>query len=332
MTTPRPLQHALLALLGAVMLPATSSAAPPMTRPHGRNDTPISAAPTNGGQMAAITPFAGAPTVTEVASGLTWAEGPMWNAGAGELVFTDLSADRIYRLRPDGTTLAVSVGTGDFANGIEAGVGGSWVVCEHVTQRVRRRSGNTWTTLASTWQGRAFNSPNDNVTGNDGSIYFTDPTFGSWPEFGGAIARQPYQGVYRIAPDGVVHLVDDALQQPNGIALDRSGTRLYVTDTNTGAIMRYPVASDGSTGAGVQIATVPQPDGMTVDRSGYLYIAAADGVRVLRSSGVAFGTIAVPQQPSNVAFGGATGKRLFITARTAVYSVDLRLAGVAPPA
>lgn len=332
MTIPRPLFCASLALLGAVMVPASSSATPPMTRPHGTNDTPLSPAPANGGQMATITPFAGVPAVTEVASGLTWAEGPMWSAGTGELVFTDLSADRIYRLRPDGTTLAVTVGTGNFANGIEAGVGGTWVVCEHVTQRVRRRSGNTWTTLASTWQGRAFNSPNDNVTGADGSIYFTDPTFGSFPEFGGAIPRQPYQGVYRIAPDGVVHLVDDALEQPNGIALDRSGTRLYVTDTTTGAIMRYPVASDGSTGVGMQIATVPQPDGMTVDRGGFLYIAAADGVRVLRSSGVAFGTIAVPQQPSNVAFGGATGKRLFITARTSVYSVDLRLAGVVPPA
>jgi gluconolactonase len=332
MTTRRPLHCARLALLGAVMLPATSSAAPPMTQQQGPNDTPLMAVPANGGQAAAITPFVGVPVVTELVSGLTWAEGPMWNPGARELVFTDLSADRIHRLRPDGTTVAVSVGTGNFANGIEAGVGGSWVVCEHATQRVRRRVGNTWTTLASTWQGLAFNSPNDNVTGMEGSIYFTDPTFGSLPEFGGAIARQPYQGVYRIAPDGVVHLVDDALQQPNGIALDRSGTRLYVTDTTTGAIMRYPVASDGSTGAGVQIANVPQPDGMTVDRSGYLYIAAADGVRVLRSTGAAFGTFAVPQQPSNVAFGGVTGKRLFITARTSVYSVDLRLIGVAPPA
>jgi sugar lactone lactonase YvrE len=313
-----------VALAVAAVAASPSDASPPVhAQPPGQLPQPGPAGP--GAQM--ITPFTSAPVVSEVTGGLQWAEGPMWNAAAGELVFTDLSADRIYRLSGS-TPVVVTQSTGAFANGIEAGTNGSWVVCEHKTQRVRRRSGTTWTTLASTWQGKPFNSPNDNITRSDGTIYFTDPTFGAEPRFGGATPQQGFQGVFRIAPNGTVHLVDDSLQQPNGIALSSNGTKLYVADTQSGAIMRYDVASDGSTGDGEQIATVPQADGMTVDRVGYLYVAAQDGVRVLRASGTAFGTIAVPEQPTNVEFGGSDLKRLFITARTSIYRVDLRIAGI----
>jgi gluconolactonase len=325
---PRIFRHAALALaLLPAALATSSSAASPTVRPQSARPVP---APANGGGAHMLTPFVSTPTVTEVVDGFTWAEGPMWNDATDELVFTDVSADRTYRLSGS-TATVVTQNSNTFANGIDAGTDGSWVVCEHKTQRVRRKTGKTWTTLASTWQGRPFNSPNDSVTRADGNIYFTDPTYGSMPQFGGATVEQSFRGVFRISPDGEVHLVDDSLQQPNGIALDRSGTKLYVTDTQSGAITRYTVASNGTTGSGTQIATVSQPDGMTVDRLGYLYIASATGVRVLRASGTDFGTISVPEQPSNVAFGGTDRKRLFITARTSVYRVDLRIAGIAPP-
>jgi gluconolactonase len=319
-------RHTVLAIaLLPAALATSSSAASPI--PQRARPVPT---PTNGGGAQMLTPFASTPTVTEVVDGFTWAEGPMWNAATNELVFTDVSADRIYRLS-GGVATVVTQNSNTFANGIDAGTDGSWVVCEHKTQRVRRKTGKTWTTLASTWQGKPFNSPNDSVTRADGNIYFTDPTYGSMPQFGGATVEQSFRGVFRISPDGEVHLVDDSLQQPNGIALDRNGTKLYVTDTQSGAIMRYAVASNGTTSGGTQIATVSQPDGMTVDSLGFLYIASATGVRVLRASGSDFGTISVPEQPSNVAFGGTNRKRLFITARTSVYRVDLRIAGIAPP-
>lgn len=311
----------------AAPIAASGSAAAPTASSTSGHSVPGHA----GGGAQMMTPYLSTPTVTEVVDGFTWAEGPMWDAGLGALVFTDLAADRTYRLSGS-TAVVVTQDSDTFTNGIDAGTNGSWVVCEHRTQRVRRKTGNTFTTLASTWQNRPFNSPNDSVTRADGNIYFTDPTFGAMPEFGGVTPQQGFQGVFRIAPNGTVSLVDDSLQQPNGIALDKTGTKLYVADTQSGAIMRYTVASNGTTSGRTQIATVSQPDGMTVDSLGYLYVASATGVRVLRASGSDFGTIAVPEQPSNVAFGGADRKRLFITARTSVYRVDLRIAGIAPPA
>ena len=136
--------------------------------------------------------------------------------------------------------------------------------------------------------------------------------------------------MYRVALDtGVVTLVDDELEQPNGIALSPDHATLYVTDTQAGVVMQYPVNAGGTTGAGVVLANVAQPDGMTVDVNGNLYVAGSAGVSVLDPDGGSWGTIGgLPEAATNVAFGGADRKSLYITTPGAVHRVALAVPGV----
>jgi len=277
-------------------------------------------------------PLTGMGAVETLATGFGWAEGPLWDADDGALVFTDIAADELLKLE-NGVVTTLVQGTDTFTNGLDYDAQGNRLECQHKTQRVIKRTpGGATTVVAASFGGVPFNSPNDVIAHANGTIFFTDPTYGSLPDLGAAVPQQPVQGVYRVAIDtGVVTLVDDELEQPNGIALSPDQTMLYVTDTQAGVVMQYSVTAGGTTGAGVVLANVAQPDGMTVDVNGNLYVASSAGVAVLGSDGSSWGTIGgLPAAATNVAFGGADRKSLYVTTSGAVHRVVLAVPGVPP--
>ena len=174
-----------------------------------------------------------------------------------------------------------------------------------------------------------MNSPNDVVVKSDGSIYFTDPPYGVKEEQ----RELDFQGVYRIAPDGTLTLLVNDFDRPNGLALSPDEKILYIADTNRRHVRAFDVQSDGALKNGRVFAELKSdkgggPDGMKVDTKGNLYVTGPGGTWVFDSTGTHLGTIVTPEEPANCAFGGKDNKTLFITARTSVYRVKVKISGI----
>ena len=286
---------------------------------------------TDGGPMGFGNPIEGINPLaaTMVAGGFNFTEGPVWIGG--RLLFGDIqsSPTAIRQLEADNsTTVFRSPANGPNGNAVDQAE--RLVTCESKTTRSVVRSAATMgaakTTLASQYNGKPFNSPNDVIVRSDGNIYFTDPDYGADPD--AATPRQPKQSVFRINPGGTVSLVKDYDTEPNGIALSPDGNKLYVVDTTANSVTTWDLANDGTPSNEQPFASVMSGDGMAVDKAGNLYVAGADGIHVLDKTGAALGTITVPEQPANCTFGGADGKTLYITARTGLYSIRLNVPGL----
>lgn len=266
--------------------------------------------------LAADTLLAG--PIATVADGLQFTEGPIWTADG--LLFSDIPADTVYRadktaaFQPSGKT-----------NGMTLDGEGRVIRCEHGNRRVVRvEKDGAITVLAEAYNGRKLNSPNDAVWHSNGTVFFTDPTYG----LEGRNQEQPGQSVYAIRPTGeVLHVAGD-FNQPNGIALSPDGSKLYVADTNRGHIRAFPIAADGSTSDSQELCKLRNPDGIRVDTEGRIWATSARGVEVFDATGIQLQVIEFPQQPANCGFGGADGKTLYVTARTAVYSVPTTATGL----
>jgi gluconolactonase len=270
-----------------------------------------------------IDPIAGIAAVELVVSGFEFTEGPAWFAAEGHLLFTDIPASAIHQLVPP-AVLATPYPQSGESNGLGVDPAGMLIACEHANRRVVRRTVSSSEVLADAWDGMQLNSPNDNIVRSDGTIYFTDPPYG----ISANEQELPFQGVFRIAPDGTISLIDDTMNRPNGIALSPDETTLYVADSADGLVRSWAVAADGSTGQGDKLMdTSGSADGMAIDDQGNLYVTTSAGVEVYRADGSLRGTIVVPEQPANCTFGGADRRTLYITARTSLYSVVLNLPG-----
>ncbi len=260
-----------------------------------------------------------------VATDLQFTEGPAWD-GKGNLFFTDIPANRIHKLDAAGK-LEVFLEPSRNANGLIFDPEGNLLACRHDGRDVVRISPEgEVTALAESCDGKKFNSPNDLVRAKDGSIYFTDPRYG----LAGRPQEQQVEGVYRIAPDGAVTRVVDDMTRPNGILLSPDGKTLYVADTEDKRIRAYSVQADGSVSDGRDFAGVPSggADGMAMDVQGNIYCTCGDGVAVYTPAGESLGAITVPEKPANCTFGGADWQTLYITARTSVYRIPLKIAGL----
>jgi gluconolactonase len=206
---------------------------------------------------------------------------------------------------------------------------GRLVVCEHGNRRVSRTEADgTVVALATHYQGKRLNSPNDVVTRSDGSVYFTDPPYGVQAED----KELELHGVYMITPGGDLVLLADDSDRPNGLAFSPDEKVLYVDDTRRRHVRAFDVRRDGTLGRGRAFADLRSPasggpDGMKVDIEGNLYVAASGGTWLFDSAGGHLGTIVTPEQPANLAFGDADRCTLCITARTSVYRVRVRVAG-----
>ncbi len=266
-----------------------------------------------------------------LATGLRWAEGPVWFPLTQVLLFSDIPNERIMRLTMEGDLSVHRHGSG-FANGHTRDAEGRLLSCLHGRRAVERTGHDgAITVIADRYQGRRLNSPNDLVVKSDGSVWFTDPTYGILGDYEGyrADPEQPCHGVYRVGTDGQITLVCDSFVQPNGLAFSPDESVLYIAESGSShdaavpsVIRAFPVAGE-TLGTGRDLCTIDAglPDGFRVDRNGYLWSSAADGVHVFAPDGKRLGKILVPEVVANLTFGGPRLNRLFITATTSVYAI-----------
>jgi len=255
-------------------------------------------------------------------------EGPAWLPWeGGVLVFSDIPADTLYRWT-ETAGLAVFRRPSHNANGNTADPEGRLVTCEHGSRTVTRTAPDgAVVTLASTYQGKKLNSPNDVVVRSDGTVWFTDPPYGIKP----AEQEQPANYVFRLDPGAAepVQVADDFVR-PNGLCFSPDEKFLYVADSsNRSHIRRFRVTAENTLAEGEVFAKIRPtgPDGIRCDADGRLYVTAGDGVQVFDPAGKLLGKIRLPVQPANCTFGGPERRTLFITARTHLYAVTLAVRG-----
>jgi gluconolactonase len=275
--------------------------------------------------------------VERVATGFTFTEGPIWMPD-GSLHFSDMPADKRRRWHPqEGVTVLRD--PSNKCNGMTLDNDGNLIVCEHVTSSVVRESPEgRRETIASHWQGKELNSPNDVIVARDGSIIFTDPTYGRMPGFG--LEREQelsFQGVYRLAAEtGELELLVDDFAQPNGLCLSSDESLLFVNDTDRAHIRVFDVGpghvlSNGrvfAEGIGTgDLATGELVDGMKLDERANVYVTGPGGVWVFDPGGEHIGTIGVPENVGNVNWGGDGWQTLYIPASSSIYRVRLLVGG-----
>ena len=274
--------------------------------------------------------------VGQVGAGFTFTEGPVWHPRDKYLLFSDMPGDVRRRWDPERGAAEVRRPASK-CNGMTYDADLNLIVCEHATSSlVRERSDGRREILASHFEGKELNSPNDVCVRSDGSIYFTDPWYGRMPGFGVERPRAlGFQGVYRVPPDGGSPqlLVDRYLfDQPNGLCFSPDERRLYVNDTEQTLIRVFDVAPDGSLSngrlfaSGIRSALEPgAPDGMKCDERGDVWVTAPGGVWVYAPNGDLLGKVRVPELVGNLAWGGPDFHTLFLTATRSVYSVPTKV-------
>ena len=255
-----------------------------------------------------------------LASGFEFTEGPIWHPVDRHLIFSDVPAGRMWRWTADGGT-DVFREPSNMANGNAYDAQARIITCEHATSRVTRTEPDgSVTVLASHWQGRQLNSPNDVVVGPDDGVYFTDPTYGRIEYYG--VARDPeleVRAVFRVDPDGsALSMLADDFEQPNGLCFSLDGSRLFVNDTIRRHIRCFDVRDDGTVGSGpVWAETTGEgegaPDGMKIDSKGNLYCTGPGGVHVFDPDANCLGVIRTPQYVANFAWGDSDLRGLYMT-------------------
>lgn len=281
--------------------------------------------------------------VERLFTGCRWAEGPVWFGDGRYLLWSDIPNNRVLKWEEETGNVSIYRHPSDFANGNTRDRQGRLLTCEHGGRRVTRTEHDgSISVIASEWQGKPLNSPNDIVTKSDGSIWFTDPVFGILGDYEGHRAEpQVGQNVYRVDPEsGQMSVVADDVLGPNGLCFSPDESILYIVESRgepNRKILAYDVSKDGlsiENGRVLIDAGDGTPDGMRCDVDGNLWCGwgmgseALDGVFVFAPDGTHIGRIALPERCANVCFGGLKRNRLFMAASQSIYALYVNTAGV----
>ncbi|MDR3619198.1 MAG: SMP-30/gluconolactonase/LRE family protein [Paludisphaera borealis] len=289
--------------------------------------------------------------IERVAEGFDWSEGTVWDAAGSQLLFSDVPLNIVHRwtkgqgtgvlLKPSGYTGSKPRGGEPGSNGLTFDHKGRLVLCQHGDRRIARlESDGSFATLADRYDGKRFSSPNDGVFKSNGDYYFTDPPYGLLKLNDDPAKEIPFNGVYRVKPDGSVTLLTKELTFPNGIAFSPDEKTLYVanSDPKRAVWTAYPVKEDGTIGEGRVFADVTSkvgkenpglPDGMKVDVNGNVFATGPGGVFIFSSDGTHLGTLNTGEATGNCAFG-EDGSVLYIASDMYIGRVQLKTKGLIP--
>jgi gluconolactonase len=277
-------------------------------------------------------------------TGSRWAEGPVYFADLACLVWSDIPNQRMLRLDEHSGHVSVFRRDTGHANGNTRDREGRLITCEQGARRViRTEPDGRVTVLADSFEGRRLNSPNDVVVRSDGTLWFTDPSYGIISDYVGNKAPRELDAcnVFRLDPArGELRVVAGDFSMPNGLAFSPDERTLYVADsgylTDAAAprhIRAFTVGDGGALSGGDVLAEIEPgiPDGLRVDTAGRLWIGAGDGVHCVTPDGELIGKLRVPEAVANLAFGGPKRNRLYITATSSLYAIYTNVTGAQTP-
>ena len=274
-------------------------------------------------------------------SGGRWVEGPAYFPAGRYLIWSDIPNNRMMRWDETDGSVSVFRDPSNNSNGHTVDQQGRLISCEHLSRRViRTEFDGTLKVIADRYRGDRLNSPNDVVVKSDGSVWFTDPSYGIIMDYEGACAESEIGAcnVYRWDPESqeIESMATDYVK-PNGLAFSPDETALFITDTGgtheadgPRHMRRHSIGADGKTlGAGEVFATSTAGffDGFRIDTGNRIWTSAMDGIHCYDSAGTLIGKILIPEIVSNVCFGGLKENRLFITATTSLYAIYLNVNG-----
>jgi gluconolactonase len=283
--------------------------------------------------------FNGNAQVDKLATGFRWAEGPAYFGGGRYLVWSDIPNNRMMRYdETDGSTSVFRSPSGN-SNGNTVDRQGRLVTCEHGNRRVSRTEHDgSIVTLADSFEGKRLNSPNDAVVKSDGSIWFTDPSYGIDTDYEGNKAESEIGAcnVYRIDGEtGAISVVIADMVRPNGLAFSLDESLLYVVDTGRSHKPDHPPemrvydvnGATVSNGRQFVVCTAGGFDGFRLDSDGRIWAGTGDGVHCFDPDGTLIGKVKVPEPVANVAWGGNKYNVLYICGTTSLYAVRLMVNG-----
>ena len=273
----------------------------------------------------------------QLGTGCEFTEGPIWHAEGKFLLFSDIPANQMKKWTAEEGITNFRVPSGK-SNGLTYDKQGRLVTCEHANRRVSRTEADgTVVTIASHYDGKRLNSPNDVIVKSDGSIYFSDPPYGLTADYGIEGEQDlDFQGVYRLSADGqtLTLLVDD-FDRPNGLCFSADESILYIDDTERMHVRAFDVQSDGTIANGRIFAEEEgegsAPDGMKIDVHGNVYLTGPGGIWIFDPSGEHLGILQTPERAANLGWGGDDWSTLFITASTSLYSIQCKVSGIPVP-
>jgi gluconolactonase len=278
-----------------------------------------------------------------VATGTLWAEGPVWLADRRVVRYSDIPNNRILEFHEDTGELTVYSDQAAYSNGRTLDLDGTVIQCSHGRRAVERDVDGRITPIVTTWRGVRLNSPNDVVVKSDGTIWFTDPSYGIERPGEGHAGELEYGDhyVFRFEPaTGQLDPVVIDIEQPNGLAFSPDEKILYVADSRRRHVRAYDMLPNGTTALETSRLFVdlagPEPgvpDGIKVDTHGNLYSGGSGGLYIMDSKGKKLGRI-VHGDPAttNLAFGGEDWRTLYFTSRSTLFSVNVKIPGVPVPA